>query len=80
MGAVVNKEYHRRGIAKYTRNLVVDIMRKMGIKWCWSRVDSDNIAILKWVDKRGDKIVKRTDKRIYLTYNLDDDDRACELG
>lgn len=75
-GVVTKKEYQRRGIAKHLRDLLIDIMRKKGIKRCWIRTDSNNIAMLKWVEKRGDKIVKRTNKQIYFASNLDDDDRV----
>jgi len=68
-GFVVKKEYQRRGIAVHLLDLKNDIARKMGYKHIIYSSDSNNIAVLKLAEKRGDSIVKTTDKKIYFAYN-----------
>lgn len=66
--SVVKKEYQRRGIFKHSRNLVLDLAREMGYKGYIYSVDTSNI----WSGamKRGDRIINRTDKKIYFVSNL----------
>lgn len=72
-GAVVKKEYQRRGIAKHLASLKEDIIRRMGYRESWYRTDSDNVAMLRWSeneDRYG--LWKRTDKPVFFTVKLDE--------
>ncbi|MFQ6053731.1 MAG: hypothetical protein ACE5OO_05850, partial [Candidatus Bathyarchaeia archaeon] len=72
-GAVTKKEYQRRGISSHLEKLKGELMRKKGFKHYWYRSDSDNIAMMKWEEKKGNKPVKRTRKKLFYLINLFDD-------
>ena len=55
-GVVVKKEYHRRGIANHLNSLGLGMLRDMGVKHFWYRIDSDNLSSLKFAEKHGNRI------------------------
>jgi hypothetical protein len=46
----------------------------MGVKHFWYRIDSDNVASIQWAKKLGRRIWKRTDKQVFFSVNLDEDE------
>ena len=76
IGSVVKTEYQRRGIFGHLFDLRNELMRETGYGRVRYVTDFNNIAMLKWGEKKKHRIVKKTDKEIYFVYNLADDERA----
>jgi ribosomal protein S18 acetylase RimI-like enzyme len=75
-GVVVKKEYHRRGIGQHLWNSCRDLLLKMGYERIYHKTDPENIAIIKWNEKIGSKIVRKKKDRIHYVINLTDDDNV----
>lgn len=70
-GAVVKKEYQRRGINAYSRIVTHKLMLKLGYQRTILRIDVNNITGLKSAQKLpGAKVIKKTDNNIYCFREL----------
>jgi len=72
-GAVVKKEYHRRGIASHLNSLKMGVLREMRVNHFWYRVDYDNTPSLKFAEKMGRKPWRKTEKQVYYSVEIEED-------